>query len=95
LIRERIPRVGLKEAYPALWVAGYATEAQVENMIGRNVKVLSTYNMGYFTFIEFNDFCKEVDIKREKIVAHNPEKNEIVERKNSSFISAMNSMMHD
>jgi hypothetical protein len=40
-------------------------------MTGRKIKVLRTDNRGEFTSTEFNDFCKEVGIKREKTVAYN------------------------
>jgi transposase InsO family protein len=57
--------------------------------------VLRTNNGGEFTSTEFNDFCKEAGIKREKIVAYNPQHNGVAERKNRSIISAVKAMMHD
>jgi hypothetical protein len=47
-------------------------KAQVENMIGRKIKVLRTDNEGEHTSNEFTDFCKEEGIKREKTVVYNP-----------------------
>jgi transposase InsO family protein len=48
-------------------------KAQVENMIGRKIKVLRTNNGGEYTSNEFIDFCKEAGIKREKTVAYKPQ----------------------
>jgi transposase InsO family protein len=67
----------------------------VENMTGRNIKVLRTDNKGEFTSTEFTNFCKEAGIKREKIVAYSRQQNGVAERKNKSIISAMKAMMQD
>jgi hypothetical protein len=72
-----------------------AFKAQVQNITGRKNKVLRTDNEGEFTSTEFNNFCKEAGIKREKTVAYNPQQNGVAERKNWSIISAVKAMIHD
>jgi transposase InsO family protein len=48
-----------------------AFKAQVKNMTGKKIKVLRTDNAGEFTSIDFIDFCKEAEIKKEKTMAYN------------------------
>jgi len=48
-----------------------------------------------YTSKEFIDLCKEEGIKREKIVAYNPQQNGVAKRKNQSIISMVKAMMHD
>jgi hypothetical protein len=50
---------------------------------------------GEFTSTEFIGFCKEVGIKREKIMAYNLQQNGVAERKNGSIISAVKAMIHN
>lgn len=47
-------------------------KALVENLIGKKIKVLRSDNGGEYTSNEFKYLCKEVGIKREKIVSYNP-----------------------
>jgi transposase InsO family protein len=70
-------------------------QAHVDNMTGRKIKVLRTYNGGEYTSNEFTNFCKEVRIKREKTMAYNPQQNGVAERKNKSIVSAVKAMIHD
>jgi IS30 family transposase len=72
-----------------------AFKAQVEDMIGRKIKVLRTDNGGKFTSTEFTDFCKEAGIKREKTVAYNPWQNGVAERKNRVIINVVKAMIHN
>ena len=44
---------------------------------------------------EFNDYCREVGIKRETTTAYTPEQNGVVERKNQIIIEATHAMLHD
>jgi hypothetical protein len=48
-------------------------KAQVENLIGRRIKVLRSNNGGEYTFRDFSDFCIESGIKSEYIVPYNPQ----------------------
>ena len=50
-------------------------KAQVENMSKKRIKTLRSDNGGEYTSTEFNDFYKEVGIKRELIVAYNSQQN--------------------
>ena len=52
-------------------------------------------NGGEYISKDFNDFCKDVWIKRELIVPYNPQQNGVVERKNKSIIEATKVMIHD
>ena len=52
-------------------------------------------NGGEFTSNEFNEYCKEVGIKRELTIPYNPEKNGVAERNNRSIMEAMKAMIHD
>jgi hypothetical protein len=55
-------------------------KAQVENQIGRRIKVSRLDNGGEYTSNEFKDFCKEAGIKRELTVSYNPWQNGVAER---------------
>jgi hypothetical protein len=48
-------------------------KAQVENLIGRRIKVLRSNNGGNYTLRDFNDFCIETGINREYVVPYNPQ----------------------
>jgi len=69
--------------------------AQVENQIGKKIKVLRSDNGGEYTSNEFKDFYKEAEIKRELTISYNPQQNGVVERKNRSIISFVRAMIHD
>jgi transposase InsO family protein len=58
-----------------------AFKTQMENMTGRKIETLRTDNEGEYTSTKFLDLCKEAGIKREKIVAYNPQQNGVAERK--------------
>jgi hypothetical protein len=70
-------------------------KAQVENLVGRRIKVLRSDNGGEYTSRDFNDFCIEARIKREYIVPYNPRQNGVAERKNGTIIEATKAMIHD
>jgi hypothetical protein len=70
-------------------------KAQVENLIGRRIKVLRSDNGGEYTSRDFNDLCIEVGIKREYIVPYKPQQNGVVEKKNITIIEATKAMIHD
>jgi transposase InsO family protein len=46
-------------------------KAWAENLTGKKIKVLRTYNGGEYTSIDFSDFCKEAGIKREFTTPYN------------------------
>jgi hypothetical protein len=70
-------------------------KARVENLTGRNIKVLRLDNGGEYTSKDFNNFCIEAGIKREYTVPYNPQQNGVAERKNKTIIEATKAMIHD
>ena len=52
-------------------------------------------NGGEFTSNEFNEYCKEVGIKRELTIPYNPQQNGVAERTNRSIMEAIKVMIHD
>ena len=57
-------------------------KALVENQTGKKIKILRTDNGIEYESNEFNDYCREVDIKRETTTTYTLEKNGVAERKN-------------
>ena len=51
-------------------------------------------NGGEFTSNEFNDFCKEVGIKRELTIPYTLQQNGVVERNNRSIMEVVKAMIH-
>jgi hypothetical protein len=70
-------------------------KAQVENLIGKRIKVLRSDNGGEYTSMYFSDIYIETGIKREYIVPYNPQQNGVAERKNRTIIEATKVMIHD
>jgi transposase InsO family protein len=50
-------------------------KALIENQIGKHIKTLRLDNGGEFESHHFEDFWKEVGIKRQLIVPYNPQQN--------------------
>ena len=69
--------------------------AVVENLYEKKIKILRSDNGGEFTSNEFNDYCKEVGIKRELTIPYNPNQNGVAERKNRSIMEFLKSIIHD
>ena len=67
----------------------------VENLSEKRIKILRSNNGGEFTSSEFNEYCKEVGIKRELTIPYNPQQNGVAERKNRSMMEVAKSMIHD
>jgi len=67
----------------------------VEKETGSCIKSLRTDRGGEFTSQEFNQFCKENDIKRQLTAAYTPQKNGVAERKNRTIINMVRSMISD
>ena len=70
-------------------------KAQVENLLGKRIKILRSNNGGEYTSTKLNDFYKEAGIKRELIVPYNPQQNGVAERNNRTIVEASKSMIHD
>ena len=56
--------------------------ALVEKSIGRSTKCLRTDNGGEFTSMEFEKYCKDFGIDRNKTIAYTPLQIGVVERMN-------------
>ena len=67
----------------------------MENLIGRNIKVLPSDNGGKYKGNVFQEFCTREGIKREWIVPYNPQQNGVAERKNCYVSEAARAMLHD
>ena len=73
----------------------HSFKALVENQIGKKIKILRTDNGTEYESNEFNDFCRDIGIKKEIIVPYTPEQNGVVERKNQTIMEATCAMLHD
>jgi hypothetical protein len=70
-------------------------KAFIEKQIGKHIRILRTENGGEFESLQFEDFCKEVGIKRQLTVPYNPQQNGVAARKNRTICEAMKAMMFD
>lgn len=70
-------------------------KALVENQTRRKIKTFRTDNGTKYESNEFNDYCREADIKRETTTAYTPEKNGVAKKNNCSIIEATCAMLHD
>ena len=70
-------------------------KALVENLSGKNIKVLHSDNGGEYVDKDFNDFCAKEGIRREWTTPYNPEQNGVAERKNMTIVEASRAMMYD
>ena len=70
-------------------------KALVENLSKKKIKILRLDNGGEFMSNEFNDYCKEVGIKRELTIPYNPQQNGVAERNNRSIMEVVKAMIHD
>ena len=59
------------------------------------MKDLRSDNGGEFISGEFKDFCSIEGIQRELIAPHNPQQNEVAERKNRTIVGVARAMLHD
>ena len=73
----------------------YEFKVLVEKESGKHVKALRSDNGGEFISAEFKDFCSAEGIWRELIAPHNPQQNEVAERKNRTIVGAAQAMLHD
>jgi transposase InsO family protein len=70
-------------------------KAEVENLTDKKIKTVRSDNGGEYTFKELVSFCKEVGIRRELVVPHNPQQNGVVERNNKTIEESIKAMMND
>jgi transposase InsO family protein len=68
---------------------------EIENLTNKKIKTLRTYSGGEYTYREFVSFCKSAGAMRELIVPHNPQQNDVAERKNISIEEIVKALMND
>ncbi|KAL6345172.1 hypothetical protein AAG906_013656 [Vitis piasezkii] len=68
-------------------------KAEVENQLGKNIKVLRSDRGGEYFSSEFNSFCEEYGIIHECTAPYTPQHNGIAERKNRTFLEMVNAML--
>jgi transposase InsO family protein len=69
-------------------------KALIENLSERNIKILRSDNGGEYTSKEFENFFKDVGIKRELTTPYNPQQNGVAERKNRTIMEAVKTVIH-
>jgi hypothetical protein len=70
-------------------------KAEIENLTNKKIKTLRTDNGGEYTSKEFVAFCKLAGIRRELTVPHNPQQNDVAERKNKSIEETIKALLND
>lgn len=68
-------------------------KTMVEKKIGKSIKCLRTDNRGEFTYLEFEQFCKDEGIFRHKTIVYTPQQNGITERMNQTLMERARSMI--
>nr|GEW93391.1 hypothetical protein [Tanacetum cinerariifolium] len=66
---------------------------EIENLVGKKVKIIRCDNGTEFKNRVMNEFCKEKGIKREYNVARTPQQNGIAERRNRTLIEAAKTVL--
>jgi len=69
-------------------------KATVEKITGKSIKCLRTDNGGEFTFLEFEQYCKDEGIVRHEIFVYTPQRNGIVECMNQTLMERARSMIN-
>jgi hypothetical protein len=70
-------------------------KVEVENLTDKKIKTIRYDNAGEYTSKELVSFCKEVGIRRELIVPHDPKHNGVAKRKNIAIEESFKAMMND
>ena len=70
-------------------------KALIENQSGKKIKILRTDKGTEYESNEFQDYCREVGIKRETTTPYTLEKNGVAKRMNRSIVEAVRAMLHD
>eukprot|EP00253_Pinus_taeda_P034023 PITA_34023 len=68
-------------------------KALVENQTEKKIKVLRTDNGGEFCSKEFEEFCKECGIARQKTTPYTPQQNGVAKRMNKTLMERARSML--
>jgi len=69
-------------------------KALVKNQNGK-IKILRIDNGTEYEPNKFNNYCREVGIKRETTTTYTPEQNGVAQRKNHSIVETTRAMLHD
>ena len=64
---------------------------EVENQLGRNIKMLRSDCGGEYMSDPFNDFLKENGIIHQLIMSYTPQQNGVVERRNRTLLDMVRS----
>jgi transposase InsO family protein len=67
----------------------------VEKSTDGSMKCLRTDNGGEFTFVEFENYCKEARIERHKTTIYTPQQNGVVECMNRNLLERARSMLNN
>jgi transposase InsO family protein len=70
-------------------------KVEVENLTDKKIKIIRSDNGGEYTSKELVAFYKEVGIRRELIVPHNPQQNGVDEKNNIIVEESIKAMMND
>ncbi|CAL9111731.1 unnamed protein product [Musa textilis] len=70
-----------------------AYKAEVENQLGKKIKVLRSDRGGEYFSSEFNMFCEQHGIIYECSAPRTPEQNGLAERKNRTYLEMINAML--
>ncbi|URE42102.1 Retrotransposon protein [Musa troglodytarum] len=70
-----------------------AYKAEVENQLGKKIKVLRSDRGGEYFSSEFNMFCEQHGIIHECSAPRTPEQNGLAERKNRTYLEMINAML--
>ena len=68
-------------------------KALVENQTEKKIKVLRTDNSGEFCGNDFEEFCKQCGIARQKTTPYTPQQNGVAERMNKTLMEKARSML--
>jgi IS30 family transposase len=67
----------------------------IEKSTNRSIKFLRTDNGGEFTFVEFENYCKEVGIEIHETTDYTPRKNGVDECMNRTLLERARSMINN
>ncbi|PWA42899.1 Copia-like retrotransposon [Artemisia annua] len=69
-------------------------KAEVENQLGKRIKILRSDRGGEYFTRKFDAFCEENGIKHERTSPYTPQQNGLAERKNRTLVEMVNSACH-
>ena len=69
-------------------------KAEVENQLGKRIKILRSDRGGEYFTREFDTFCEENGIIHERTSPYTPQQNGLAERKNRTLVEMVNCMLN-